>query len=243
MVLEICKPEDDDVEDEEEAKRVAIAVLSSRSENAKLDLPITSRLGLSIAGNSANGAVIHVVGNQYDVFSDEDEDVDLASGMMGMEVVFDDGEEGNQDMSDDNSSEDDADDEDSSEKKDDAEGKKIVVRKRGLPVITHRSGLQFQDIIVGSGKKVVQGRNVAIKYTLRLENGKIIDKADARKPFKFRLGIGECVKGFDIGISNMREGGERHLIVPPDLGYGQNPPPGIPRNATLYFDVTVVKAF
>lgn len=243
MVLEICKPDDDQAEGEDEAKRVAIAVLSSRYENAKLDLPITSRLGLCIAGNSANGAVVHVVGNQYDVVSDDDEDVDLASGMMGMEVVFDDGEDGDRDMSDDGSSEADADDDESPKKNDESEDKKVVVRKRGLPLIKHRSGLQYQDVIVGSGKKVVRGRNVAIKYTLRLENGKVIDKADSRRPFKFRLGIGECVKGFDIGVGNMREGGERHLIVPPHLGYGQHPPPGIPKNATLYFDVTVIKAF
>lgn len=113
----------------------------------------------------------------------------------------------------------------------------------GLPIMTHRSGLKFQDIIIGSGKRVVKGHNVALSYVLRLESGKVIDRADRKRPFKFRLGIGECVKGFDIGVVGMREGGERHLIVPPELGYGDQSPPGIPRNSTLYFDITVMKAF
>lgn len=121
-----------------------------------------------------------------------------------------------------------------------------VVVKRGkgtLPVITHRSGLRYQDVLVGSGKRVVRGHNVALQYVLRLESGKIVDKADRRRPFKFRLGIGECVKGFDIGVMGMREGGERHLIVPPELGYGDQNISGIPGGSTLYFDVSVVKAF
>lgn len=116
-------------------------------------------------------------------------------------------------------------------------------KSAGLPIVTHKSGLKYQDTIVGSGKPTKKGHNVAIHYVLRLENGKVIDRADRKRPFKFRLGIGECVKGFDIGVMGMREGGERHLIVPPQLGYGNNPPPGIPRNATLYFDVGVIKAF
>lgn len=127
----------------------------------------------------------------------------------------------------------------------DKEKGKVVVRGKsnGLPIVTHKSGVKFQDMIIGSGKKVVRGHNVALHYTLRLENGKLIDKADRKRPFKFRLGIGECVKGFDIGVAGMREGGERHLIIPPHLGYGNQSPPGIPRNSTLYFDVGVVKAF
>lgn len=123
--------------------------------------------------------------------------------------------------------------------------KKLVVKQKspGLPILTHKSGLKYQDIIIGAGKAVQKGHNVAIQYVLRLENGKVIDRADRKRPFKFRLGIGECVKGFDIGVMGMREGGERHLIVPPQLGYASHPPPGIPKNSTLYFDVGVIKAF
>lgn len=107
----------------------------------------------------------------------------------------------------------------------------------------HQSGLQYQDLITGSGKRVERGRNVALQYTIRLENGKVVDKADRKRPFRFRLGIGECIKGFDIGVMGMREGGERHLIVPPELGYGDQKTGSIPSGSTLYFDVSIVKAF
>lgn len=120
------------------------------------------------------------------------------------------------------------------------------LKKKGyksLPVRTHVSGLRYQDTLVGAGKPVMKGHNVAIQYTLRLDSGKVVDKAERKRPFKFRLGIGECIKGMDIGILGMREGGERHIVVPPDLGYGDQRLPGIPPNSTLYFDVAVVKAF
>lgn len=114
---------------------------------------------------------------------------------------------------------------------------------KAIPVITHPSGLRYQNMLPGVGKPVQVGRNVAIQYVLRLDNGKVVDKADRKRPFKFRLGIGECIKGMDVGIVGMREGGERHIVVPPELGYGDQSLPGIPANSTLYFDVTVVKAF
>lgn len=133
----------------------------------------------------------------------------------------------------------------SNDSKSEQDNGRVVVRGKAnaLPIMTHRSGLKLQDLVIGSGKRVIRGHNVALHYTLRLENGKVVDKADRKRPFKFRLGIGECIKGFDIGVTGMREGGERHLIVPPHLGYGNDNPPGIPRNSTLYFDIGVIKAF
>lgn len=115
--------------------------------------------------------------------------------------------------------------------------------KNTLSIVKHPSGLQFQDLLVGSGPFVLKGHNVALQYELRLENGKVVDKAERKRPFKFRLGIGECIKGFDIGVTGMREGGQRHLIVPPELGYSDQKVPGIPPNSTLFFDVSVMKAF
>lgn len=57
-------------------------------------------------------------------------------------------------------------------------------------------------------------------------------------------GFAQVIKGMDIGLLGMREGGERHLIVPPKLGYGEEgAPPEIPRNATLFFDVKLVRAW
>jgi FKBP-type peptidyl-prolyl cis-trans isomerase len=120
---------------------------------------------------------------------------------------------------------------------------KAVVPKKSTNIITHFSGLKFQELLTGSGKRTTKGKHVAIHYTLRLESGKVVDKS-GKNALKFRLGTREVIPGMDIGVSGMREGGERHLIVPPNLGYGNDgAPPAIPRDATLFFDVKLVRAW
>eukprot|EP00180_Rhodochaete_pulchella_P003496 Plantae.Rhodophyta-Rhodochaete_pulchella.ctg6020.p1 GENE.Plantae.Rhodophyta-Rhodochaete_pulchella.ctg6020~~Plantae.Rhodophyta-Rhodochaete_pulchella.ctg6020.p1 ORF type:complete len:401 (-),score=74.80 Plantae.Rhodophyta-Rhodochaete_pulchella.ctg6020:53-1255(-) len=117
--------------------------------------------------------------------------------------------------------------------------------EKGRPApktVVTKSGLKYQDIIPGIGKKPILGHHVLVRYTLRLPSGKIIDKS-GKKPFKFRIGVEEVIKGWDQGVASMREGGERLLIVPPNLGYGRRgAPPDIPPNATLNFNVELVKA-
>lgn len=118
-----------------------------------------------------------------------------------------------------------------------------VVVKKTNKISKHVSGLKFQELLVGTGRMPTRGRNVAIKYTLRLESGKLVDKS-RKAPFKFRLGVGEVIKGMDIGVETMREGGQRHLIIPPELGYGsEGSPPAIPKNSMLFFDITLVRAW
>ena len=108
---------------------------------------------------------------------------------------------------------------------------------------TLKSGLKIRDVLIGTGKPVKKGRNVAVKYTLSLTNGNVVDKS-GKHAFKFRLGIGECIKGFDIGVDGMREGGERVVEVPSALAYGKRgAPPDIKPNTDLIFDVKVVKAW
>lgn len=262
VVLEVCEPQEGSEQNSEQL-RVALGVFSPVGlENASLDMFLTSRMGLRMAGQNITGAVIHIVGNVVvggisDLEAIDMPDIlsvlaDAGDAEMTLEAQEGDSDEELMQITPEFEVVDQA-DIDRAEtlrrvKENAGDGKLVVQPKPGqrrdaLPLITHRSGLQFQDILLGSGKKVVKGHNVALSYVLRLENGKIVDKATRKRPFKFRLGIGECVKGFDIGVMGMREGGERHLIVPPKLGYGREPPPGIPRNATLYFDIAVIKAF
>mmetsp|Transcript_7943 Transcript_7943/g.23936 ORF Transcript_7943/g.23936 Transcript_7943/m.23936 type:complete len:372 (+) Transcript_7943:132-1247(+) len=121
----------------------------------------------------------------------------------------------------------------------DAEGDK---RMRPGQVRTLPFGLKIQEILVGNGAAAKPGHHVSCFYTLRLENGKKVDSS-GKRPFKFRLGIGEVIKGWDLGLKGMKVGGERHIIVPPKLGYGsKGAPPAIPGNATLLFDVKLVDA-
>lgn len=271
VVLQICDQDSDD-SDDDKPQQISLGVLRSvTADNVRLDILINSRMGLRLAGDSA-GAVVDVVGNEYQPDEDDphivhDEEMEFSANLADVARMLD---GGNVVFASESDSEDDDDDGDSDVNMDDhqandatsqgrsrastknaaggaseSEKGRVIVRGKsnGLPIINHKSGLKFQDLVIGSGKRVIKGHNVALHYTLRLENGKVVDKADRRRPFKFRLGIGECIKGFDIGVSGMREGGERHLIVPPQLGYGHDSPPGIPRNSTLFFDVGVIKAF
>jgi FK506-binding nuclear protein len=77
-------------------------------------------------------------------------------------------------------------------------------------------------------------------YVGRLKtNNKIFDSS--KRPFAFRLGRGEVIKGWDIGCTGMKVGGKRTLTIPPEKGYGRSgAPPAIPPNATLVFDISLV---
>ncbi|KAJ1923371.1 peptidylprolyl isomerase fpr3 [Tieghemiomyces parasiticus] len=107
---------------------------------------------------------------------------------------------------------------------------------------TLAGGLIIEDIKVGSGAAARKGQRVGMRYVGKLQkNGKVFDKCTSGKPFSFRLGAGEVIKGWDQGIAGMKEGGERRLTIPAPLAYGrQGAAPDIPANATLVFDVKLV---
>jgi FKBP-type peptidyl-prolyl cis-trans isomerase len=105
------------------------------------------------------------------------------------------------------------------------------------------SGLVYWDIRVGNGEVAKEGSHVRVHYTGWLTSGKKFDSSvDAGKPFDFRIGNGEVIKGWEEGVAGMRVGGKRQLRIPPDLGYGAEGTPGgpIPPNATLIFDVQLL---
>jgi len=104
------------------------------------------------------------------------------------------------------------------------------------------NGLQYLDALVGAGEEARSGRNVTVHYTGWLTNGSKFDSSlDRGQPFTFALGSGGVIKGWDTGVVGMRVGGQRRLIIPPDLGYGARGAGGvIPPNATLIFDVELL---
>ena len=103
------------------------------------------------------------------------------------------------------------------------------------------SGLYYRDIAVGSGPTAVAGKSVGVHYTGWLANGTQFDtNATATLPLFFTLGIGQVIPGFDEGITGMKVGGERQIIIPPALGYGASGQGTIPGNSVLVFTVDLV---
>ena len=108
--------------------------------------------------------------------------------------------------------------------------------KKTLP-----SGLQIEDLKLGSGAKVSQGKKVLIHYKGTLLNGSVFDSSFGGKPLKFAVGKGEVIKGMDIGLVGMAVGGSRKLVIPGPLAYGNQALPKIPRNSTLVFEIRLEK--
>ncbi|HUN91144.1 MAG TPA: FKBP-type peptidyl-prolyl cis-trans isomerase [Burkholderiaceae bacterium] len=115
-----------------------------------------------------------------------------------------------------------------------------------MGVITE-SGLEYQDVVVGGGAEAAAGQHVTVHYTGWLRNAdgsrgaKFDSSKDRNDPFDFPLGAGHVIRGWDEGVAGMKVGGQRRLIIPAKLGYGDRGAGGvIPPKATLIFDVELL---
>ena len=107
---------------------------------------------------------------------------------------------------------------------------------------TNPSGLQWRDDAVGDGPQAKAGDTVVVHYTGTLTNGTKFDSSrDRGQPFQFPLGGRRVIAGWDEGVEGMRVGGRRHLVIPPELGYGSRAISVIPPNSTLVFDVELLE--
>lgn len=106
------------------------------------------------------------------------------------------------------------------------------------------NGIKIEDVTEGTGKVAQKGDTVSVNYLGTLaSNGKKFDSSyDRNEPFTFQLGSGQVIEGWEKGIVGMKEGGKRILVIPPEKAYGEDgAPPVIPPNATLKFEVEMVK--
>jgi FKBP-type peptidyl-prolyl cis-trans isomerase len=113
-------------------------------------------------------------------------------------------------------------------------------------VIEMPNGLKYTDTKIGDGAEAIAGKKVSVHYTGWLYNNntkgaKFDSSLDRGQPFQFTLGAHQVITGWDEGVAGMKVGGERTLIIPPELAYGARGASGvIPPNATLMFDVKLL---
>jgi len=127
-----------------------------------------------------------------------------------------------------------------------AVGTSTSSRAQAAKTMTTASGLQIADSKVGTGATPKPGQTCVMHYTGWLyENGakgkKFDSSVDRGEPFEFPIGQKRVIAGWDEGVSTMKVGGKRTLIIPPELGYGARGAGGvIPPNATLIFEVELL---
>ncbi|HEX9192346.1 MAG TPA: FKBP-type peptidyl-prolyl cis-trans isomerase [Burkholderiales bacterium] len=111
-----------------------------------------------------------------------------------------------------------------------------------MTTITTASGLTIEDTVVGEGAAAASGRDVTVHYAGWLADGTQFDSSrEKQDPFEFTLGKSEVMAGWEEGLSGMRVGGTRKLVVPPQLAYGEaGAGDTIPPNATLTFEVELL---
>jgi FKBP-type peptidyl-prolyl cis-trans isomerase FkpA len=104
------------------------------------------------------------------------------------------------------------------------------------------------DLRLGTGADALSGKNVVVNYTGWLYDpsktdgkGLQFDSSVGQTPLNFTLGTGAVIEGFDRGVTGMKVGGARRVIIPPSLGYGPSRNNSIPPYATLVFEVELVE--
>ncbi|MGE0255899.1 MAG: FKBP-type peptidyl-prolyl cis-trans isomerase [Alphaproteobacteria bacterium] len=120
----------------------------------------------------------------------------------------------------------------------------LFVISGGLGVSEEAAGgdLGIVDMRRGEGREATRGDTVEVHYTGWLTNGTKFDSSlDRNEPFRFRLGRGQVIQGWDEGVAGMREGGVRKLTIPPEMGYGRRGAGPIPPDSTLEFEVRLLK--
>ena len=107
----------------------------------------------------------------------------------------------------------------------------------------NNNGVIINDVVVGQGAEVKNGQSVSVHYILSLSDGTVIQNSkDFGQPFKFTLGAGQVIPGWEQGFAGMKIGGVRTIVIPPELAYGSQQAGPIPPNSTLIFTIELIDA-
>ncbi|MEX2013704.1 MAG: FKBP-type peptidyl-prolyl cis-trans isomerase [Parcubacteria group bacterium] len=110
-----------------------------------------------------------------------------------------------------------------------------------LDTQTPQTGFVMEETVVGDGPSALPGDTLTVHYVGTLSDGRVFDSSiDSNTPFSFTLGTGQVIRGWDEGLSGMRVGGKRLLIIAPDYGYGELGVGTIPPDSTLTFEVELL---
>ncbi len=121
----------------------------------------------------------------------------------------------------------------------DKKSKKTIINQNELKFTTTHRGVQYCDILVGEGPILQNNKKITVQYKLHARHlkGKVID---SHSNFRFTFGKNQVIPGWEIGLLRMRQGGIRHVIVPPNAGYGTNRNIGAGKGGLLYFEITLL---
>ena len=124
----------------------------------------------------------------------------------------------------------------------------FAAQERGQPAaggkeVVTPSGVRYVDLKIGQGEEAATGKIIEVHYIGWLRNGARFDSSrDHDRPFTFRLGAGDALKGWDEGLVGMRVGGRRKLVIPPELGFGkQGVGSVVPPNAVLFYEFELLE--
>lgn len=111
----------------------------------------------------------------------------------------------------------------------------------GISSSINANSMTITDTVIGTGEEAVAGKILTVHYTGTLADGTKFDSSlDRGEPFRFVLGAGQVIQGWEQGLAGMKVGGRRHLVIPPQLAYGDNAVGAIPAGSTLLFDVELL---
>lgn len=112
----------------------------------------------------------------------------------------------------------------------------------GFTELPGSNGNVFKKITrEGSGASPSSGANVTVEYKGYFKDGKVFDQSYGRKPFNFQVGVGQVIKGWDLGVLSMKKGEKATFYIKSDYAYGnEGAGDDIPPNTDLYFDVELV---